>query len=339
MPRRQTGFSIIELMVAITLGLLILSGLAALFANASATRNELERNSRQIENGRYAIELLGDDIRLAGFYGELNVKALGAATTLPDPCSTTPADWAAAIPVAVFGYDNGAAKPSCIPSNYKPNTDIVVIRRASACEAGVGNCAALAGNQAYVQTSRCSDQIAATPYRLGLNGSTTWDMQTKACDASQLTKQRRYHVHIYYIATDNGSGDPVPTLTRLDFDGTSFTALPMVEGIEEFQLEYGIDTDGDGNVNGYGADPNTFTMAGCAACAPLDNWNNIVTVRVNLLARNIDTSPNYTDTKTYTIGRDAGGADIEITPGGAYRRHAYTGLVRVVNVAQRREVP
>jgi type IV pilus assembly protein PilW len=80
-------------------------------------------------------------------------------------------------------------------------------------------------------------------------------------------------------------------------------------------------------------------MAGCAACAPLDNWNNIVTVRVNLLARNIDTSPNYTDTKTYTIGRDAGGADIEITPGGAYRRHAYTGLVRVVNVAQRREVP
>ena len=339
MKRREAGFSIIELMVAITLGLIVLGGLAALFANASAARNELERNSRQIENGRFAIELLGDDLRLAGFYGELNVRSLGAATALPDPCSLDPVEWGKAIPVHVFGYDNGAGAPTCIPANLKPNTDIVVVRRVATCEAGVAGCAALVGGAAYIQTSRCSDQIAVTPYRLGLHGSTTWDMMKKNCVPAVTTTQRLYVVHIYYVATDNGSGSAIPTLTRLDFNGAAFTALPLVEGIEEFQVEYGIDVDLDGSPDGYGADPNTFTIAGCPACGAVDNWSNIVTVRVNLLARNIDASPNYVDTKTYTIGRTAAGADYNVTPGGAFRRHAYTGLVRVVNAAERRDTP
>jgi type IV pilus assembly protein PilW len=339
MKHREAGFSIIELMVAITLGLIILGGLAALFANASSARSELERNSRQIENGRFAIELLGDDLRIAGFYGELNVRSLGAATVLPDPCSLVPADWAAAIPLHVFGYDNGAGAPGCIPVNLKPNTDILVVRRVATCEAGVGGCPALVGGSAYIQTSRCSDQIAVTPYRLGLHGSTTWDMMKKDCNGGVTTTQRLYVVHIYYIATDNGSGSPIPTLTRLDFNGAAFTSLPMVEGIEEFQVEYGIDVDNDGSPDGYAADPNNFTLPGCPACAAIDNWNNVMTVRINLLARNIDPSPRYTDTKTYTIGRTVGGADYTVTPGGTYRRHAYTGLVRVVNAAERRDTP
>ena len=73
--RRQFGLSLIELMVSVTLGLLILSGVLVVFVNTSAARNEVERTSRQIENGRYASELLTEDLRLAGFYGELNVAS------------------------------------------------------------------------------------------------------------------------------------------------------------------------------------------------------------------------------------------------------------------------
>ena len=353
MKRREAGFSIIELMIAITLGLMVQAGLTALFANASAARNELERNSRQIENGRFAIELLGDDLRIAGFYGELNVRALPAPPPpgpLRDPCSLLPADWSAAITVAVFGYDNGAGAPGCIPANLKANTDILVVRRVATCEAGVAGCPGLVSGAAYIQTSRCSDQTASDPMRLGLHGSTTWDMMKKNCVPAVTTTQRAYVVHIYYIATDNGNGSPIPTLTRLDFNGAGFTALPMVEGIEWFNLEYGIDTDSDGSPEGYGADPNTFTIAGCTTCSAAENWANIVTVRINLLARNIDASPRYADNKTYTLGRDALGADITVAPPHAayvdingvshgYRRHAYSGLVRVVNVAERRDTP
>jgi type IV pilus assembly protein PilW len=71
----------------------------------------------------------------------------------------------------------------------------------------------------------------------------------------------------------------------------------------------------------------------------VNNWANVVAVRINLLARNGEASPGFTDAKTYTLGLDAAGAPITYTPNDAYHRHAYSTLVRVVNVSQRRETP
>ena len=105
--RRQAGLSLVELMVSITLGLLILSGVLVVFVNTSAARNEVERTSRQIENGRYAAELLSEDIRLAGFYGELNVGSPATLALPADPCSLLPGDWAEWMPIHLQGYDEG----------------------------------------------------------------------------------------------------------------------------------------------------------------------------------------------------------------------------------------
>ena len=62
----QGGFSLIELMIAITLGLLIMSGLTTIFVKNSQARSEIERSNRQLESGRYAMALLTDDLRMAG---------------------------------------------------------------------------------------------------------------------------------------------------------------------------------------------------------------------------------------------------------------------------------
>ena len=97
-PRSMAGVSLVELMIAMVLGLMILAGLATIFANSSRTREELERTSRQIENGRYAVDLLSEDLRLAGFYGELSVQAINPPNALQDPCSTDPLVWAVAMP-------------------------------------------------------------------------------------------------------------------------------------------------------------------------------------------------------------------------------------------------
>jgi type IV pilus assembly protein PilW len=331
------GISLVELMIAMVLGLIVLAGLASLFANTSAARNELERSSRQIENGRFAVEILSDDLRMAGFYGELNVAPLPAPGALPDPCSLTATDWGAAIPIAVQGYDNGAAAPGCLPGNLKPGTDIVVIRRAATCEAGKPGCEPLAASRPYVQASKCSPENVNTPYEIGLHGTASFPLRLRNCTTP--SGLRRYFVRIYFISTDNGAGQAIPTLKRLDFNGTGFVETPLVEGIEELNVEYGIDWDGDGSPNDYSADPTTFAKAGCGTCDATSNWFNVVTARINLLARNIEPSPNYTDKKKYSLGLDAGGDELTVEPGGAYRRHAYSGLVRIVNVAQRREKP
>lgn len=340
--RSMAGISIVELMIAMVLGLLVLAGLASIFAGSSAARQEMERSARQIENGRFAMELLGEDLRMAGFYGEFNVATLPVPGAMPDLCSVNVADWQAAMPISIQGYDNGAGFPAlCLPSNVKSGTDMLAVRRAATCEAGTPNCEPLVGNAPYIQVSKCSDttppENVATPFVLGLQGVAPFSLRLRNC--ATAAGQRRYYVRVYYVSNDNGDGAAIPTLKRLDMDGMAWVETPLVEGIEELNIEYGIDWDGDGNPNGYTTDPTNFTAAGCASCTAPNNWFNVVTARVNLLARNIEASPNYVDTKRYSLGLDAGGAEITVNPGGPYRRHAYTGVVRVVNVGQRREKP
>lgn len=344
-PRSMAGVSLVELMIAMLLGLIILAGLATIFANSSRSREELERASRQIENGRYAMETLSDDLRLAGFYGELSVLSLTPPTwptPPPDPCSTDPAVWTGAVFYHLQGYDNGAGAPVCIPTR-KADTDVIIVRRVAACEAGVAGCPPVQNSLPYVQVSKCATEQVATPYVLNTGGSGVHTLRLRNC--ATVAGLRQYFVRIYYISTDNGSGVAIPTLKRADFTGSGWVETPLVEGIEELNIEYGIDWTGpggtlpDGSPDSYTTDPTTAVPAGCTTCNAVSNWLNVVTVRINLLARNVDASPGYVDTKTYTLGRDAANAEITVTPGGPYRRHVHSGLVRIVNAAERRDLP
>lgn len=336
--RRQAGLSLIELMISITLGLLVLSGVLMVFVNTSASRNEVERTSRQIENGRFAVELISTDLRLAGFYGELDVAALAAPAAVPaDPCSLTPANWNAWIPVHIQGFDNASfVSANCPFENPKANTDVLVVRRARACAAAVAGCEAEVGGKPYIQVGLCGE--VTDTHRLGLSGGIGFDLQKKDC--ATPADLREYLVHIYYVSTENGSGVNVPTLKRFELnkDG-AFESMPLVEGIEEFQVEYGLDTDGDGAPDSYAANPSDFPKGACAGACPITNWLNVVTVRIHLLARNLETSPGFTDAKTYQLGNDIDGNPVEVTPGLAFRRHVYSSLVRVANVAGRRDKP
>ena len=82
-------------------------------------------------------------------------------------------------------------------------------------------------------------------------------------------------MHIYFIANNNDPGDGVPTLKRAELgtNGT-FSIVPLVEGIENLQFEYGLDTNGDGMPDAVSADPGTYN--GCAAdpCY-IANWLNV----------------------------------------------------------------
>lgn len=350
--RTQRGLSLIELMISITLGLIILTAIALVFLNASNARTELERVSRQIENGRYAIDVLTNDLRLAGFYGELDVATAVPATSLPtNPCSLTAGDWNTGIPVHVQGYDNnGFTSANCTLTNRKSNTDVLVVRRVRTCVAGAAGCGTVDTGRPYLQVSLCSTDVGVgalgtDKHVLGVQGTATYPFRKKDCTAA--ADKRLYYVHIYYISTDNGAGQAIPTLKRLDLDYSSgsltWTDSPLVEGIEEFNLEYGIDQDGDGAPDVYTADPNDYPVGTCSGACPLNNWINAVTVQMHVLARNLEASSEFTDTKTYVLGVDKNGAAVTVTPVGPtdnkYRRHVYSGLVRIANISNRRDTP
>ena len=81
------GISLVELMVAMVLGLILLLGVTTVALNASQSYGELNKASQQLENGRYAMQVLRDDVRHAGFYGEYT--ALVTPVSLVDPCSVS----------------------------------------------------------------------------------------------------------------------------------------------------------------------------------------------------------------------------------------------------------
>ena len=336
-PRREAGLSLIELMVSMTLGLMILSGVLTVFFNASAARNEVERTNRQIENGRFAVELIATDLRLAGFYGEFDGASAAAPAALPaDPCSLAAADWSAWLALHVQGYDGaGFASANCALADLKANTDVLVIRRARTCAAGVAGCEAALAGQPYIQASLCASEVIS--HKLGLEGATAFDLKKKDCTAT--AGKRQYYVRIYFIGTDNGAGVNVPTLKRLELTGAGWSTNALVEGIEEFNLEYGLDADGDGAPDVYVADPSDHPKGACAGACPVNNWRNVVTVRFHVLARNLEVSPGYADAKTYDLGADADGNPVTVSPGGPYRRHVYSSLVRIANAAGRRDTP
>jgi len=339
--QRQRGLSLIELMVAIAIAALLLLGLSTLFASSSKNFAENEKSSRQIENGRYAMDLLAEDLRHAGFYGEvgsvttLPITPIAMPTALPDPCDTAVANVKAALPLPIQGVDSPDTAPSCLVSQLA-GTDAIVIRRANTSTIPAASAVA---SEYYTQTAFCS--TATTVFDLKQSGFT---LQNKDCNAGNPSPIRKYHVHIYFISScSRGTGtggacqtgdDAIPTLKRMELGTSGFTVTPLVEGIEQLQVEYGLDTNNDGSADTYTAKP-----TGGNAAAIVTAWSQVVSVRLYVLARNVDVSNGYTDTKTYPMGLKADNTANTFSPGGSYKRHGYSELVRLVDIAQRKETP
>ncbi|HEX5539765.1 MAG TPA: PilW family protein [Methylophilaceae bacterium] len=336
--KNMHGFSLVELMIGLTLGLLVLASVSAVFISTSNTRNEMERAGKQIENGRYAMQLLTDDLRQAGFYGEYDPSDLPTPTTMPNPCTTDTSEMKNALPIHVQGYDLGTSAPTCI-SDLKPNTDIVVLRRASGCVAGATGCEAQDSDYFYYQTTLCNDQLGEFPSSINhfiiSNDNASFTLTKRDCTTS--ADLRKYITRIYFIANNNVSGDGVPTLKRAELTVAGTTIVPLVEGIENLQLSYGLDTTGnDGVPDVYAAAPETYN--GCSGTACVDNWRNAMTVSISLLSKSTETTPGYKDTNTYIVGNDAAGVEQSFGPfNDQYKRHVYDSVVRINNPAGRRE--
>ena len=89
MPRHQAGFSLVELMIAITLGLIVLLAIGSIYIGSQQTYRVQEDNARIQEAGRYALEVLGRSIRQAGANAEMNFNKTATALqcNVPGVCN------------------------------------------------------------------------------------------------------------------------------------------------------------------------------------------------------------------------------------------------------------
>lgn len=398
----QKGFSLIELMIAIAIGLLITTTLIALFLNINRTNNELAKTNSQIENGRFAMQLLQDDLIHAGYWGsyvpqfdDLTVAGTptDAPTAVPDPClEYSAADWNAthknnliAIPVQAYATTppSGAGCVTDLSTNKKANTDVLVVRHAETCLPGDTNCEADVAGKLYFQSSQSYFLPLPRPipetncpsttltgdtaaYVLTTAGFNT--LHKKDC-STVITEKRKFVSNIYYIRDyASTTGDAIPTLMVSQFDLVGGVlahqaAVPLVEGIEGFNVELGVDSLSDNGTNiitnadatklytaaliwddpenlispvnrGDGRPDGAFIRCTDAAPCTAAQLTNTVVVKLYVLARADKVSAGYTDTKTYALGTTTLGPYND-----GFKRHVFSTTVRLNNISGRRETP
>jgi type IV pilus assembly protein PilW len=380
---RDRGFGLVELMVSMLIGLVIIAALVTLFVNTSGNNRELARANSMIENGRFAIKVLEDDLAHAGYWGayvpaydDQNSIAVPAAppagdlpTAVPNPClAYSTANWNATyvtnligIPVQAYDDDEAAGLDDCenpgpldVIEHHLAGTDVLVVRHADlAPVCGSAPCDADDPGNLYMQPGLCLSDTA--PYVFGTSGYTV--MHQLNCTAQ--AERRKFVSHIYYVRDHAVTHtDGIPTLVRSEFDldGTlrHQTPVALVEGIQAFRIEFGVDdlskTDEpvDYAVAVNWADPldrATPRNRGDGApdgpyirCSPdcaLEELMNVTSAKIYILARSREASPSYTDTKTYTLG-SAG----TVGPfNDNFKRHVFTTTVRMPNIAGRRISP
>jgi type IV pilus assembly protein PilW len=373
--RRQGGFGLVELMISMLIGLVIIGALVTLFVNTSGSNRELARANSMIENGRFAIKVLEDDLVHAGYWSGFvpmfddqtsNDVPTDVPTAVPDPClAYDPADWDAAYKTNLVGlplqaYDDPAAVGTCVAAgiinDYQAGTDLLVVRHTEPCVAGEGGyCEADIAGNLYMQASYCATD--ASPYVFDTAG---YDLTQLDC--ATLAEKRKFVSDIYYIRDYAvTAGDGIPTLVRSQFNldaglGTLAQREPvaLVEGIEAFRIELGVDdvsktgaaVDYTAAVDWFDPDDRTTPTnrgdgvpdgdyARCSPACTVDELMNVTSARIYLLARSREASPNYTDSKTYTLGTAGAVGPFNDN----FKRHVFTTTVRLTNISGRRVTP
>lgn len=280
--RKQKGLSLVEIMIAMLLGLFLTGGIMQIFASSRMTYKVHEATSRMQETGRMAIEVLARDIRMADFWG--CASDLGNVVNNLDSAGTGFVDYLAG---GVVGTDGGSGPDSLmlrggvdmdlgveppygpqasanikVPSNSLSQGDIVF---AADCTGGdifqITNSNPDSGVLVHNTGATVSpgNSNETNPLCPGSNAHCL--SRIYGADAKVMMPQE-----IFYEIAEGSEGH-----LALFRNGEEF-----LDGVEDLQLLYGEDTDGS-NVANYYVPANQVTDMG-----------NVISIRFAVVARSYD---------------------------------------------------
>lgn len=322
--RQQYGVSLIELMITLVIGTILLIGAMRVYQQSRTTYRVNENISRLQENARYAIDILDPDLRLASNWGLTNLaEAVRGRTGTPGALPNIGTDCAPGYyadllnttagvnGTSMVGAIDGTNVPviGCINAGYQAGSDILVVRHASAAPV------VPAAGVVHVQSSRTDNLLftgAAIPPGFGVG-----------------TQTFRLINHTYYVNTDSPTlGPGIPSLRRVRLaPGPTMIDEEIIPGVEDFQIQLGIDTDADLAANRFVNADNPIVTPGNPAFNPT---LQIVAVRVWLRMRADLVEIGFTDDAAYAY------ADQNVAPiNDGFRRLLITKTILLNNTRAR----
>jgi type IV pilus assembly protein PilW len=252
--QRQGGLSLVELLVAIALGLLILLGVISIFSASRGNYQFQQSSSAVQESGRIALEVMSRDIRMTGFSGCNNINFTRNRT-----------DAVFSNAVALSGVNSpAAATPDTITlvRGSEGLTTVAAGAQAALTTAPLTDVAAIgspAPNDRILFTDCSSTEVATV---LNTAGNVITLANPLVGIYGPASRVLRYETVVYSVAGGQ--------LMR-SINGGAPQAL--VENVQNLKFTYGVDNNGDRSVDEYIADP--------GAVAPV-RWGEVMAVNVNL---------------------------------------------------------
>jgi len=299
------GFTLLEWMLATTIGLFLLAGIFSLYVASRNNTHQLQTYNELQENGRLAMNLLLQDLRQTGFFGDYSGQGLRlndavisrVKLTTGNDCldergaqgSTLPSSDANGVLrpfLARHTNHNGVlnADLSCLShTKLQPDSDVLALKRVIGAPINSQNIALnplriyLAGNvnQVLFFAGKDSDPRGLVAH---LAGARIWEFQN----------------HVYYVQEINGV--PELRLIQLTDQMRATYSLPLVQGVEKMRILLAVDGSipADGIADIY-LPPEKISPA---------IWNTfaITGIRLFLLVRELEGSPGYRNEQVYQLG-------------------------------------
>lgn len=329
MKRTHSGMSLVELMVALVIGSILIIGAVYVYTRSRASYSVNETISRLQENARYAMSTIEPDIRLANYWGLINDAAIitGRAGNSPlDVDAGCGADLELDLLRAIEGTNNDYAL-ACTPGGpagtEQAGADTIIVRHADEAVS------APQANVLQVYTTRQGSASALFADGAAPGALTVDPIYGPQAEVHDLV------VRAYYIAASSSAGDDVPSLRRHSLvAGPTFRDEEIIPGVEDLQIQFGIDTGADDNGDGAPDDrdgngrPDRYNGIASRYVNPgdpaLDNAQ-VVSVRLWLRVRAEQPEVGYRDNRTYEY------ADVSFTADDSFRRMLVSRTIQIRN--------
>ncbi len=276
----QRGLSMVELMVAITIGLLVSAGLIQIFASSKQTYRIEEALSRVQESGRFALNFITNDVRMASYWGcqsnSANVNNdLSAGAGYIDYSGS-----------AISGTDGGGTTPDSLTLNGADTTGYSLQAAASAVTTPLQISATndlKSGDVVVVSDCSGGDIFQITGSDPSGTGTVEHDLAVGTPGNGQQlanlygTDAAVYHVH-EIIYTVKAGADGQNALWR-SVDGAD---QEIVDDVTNLQILYGEDTNNDDSVDRY-VDAGNVT-----------DFNNVYSMKVQITVQTAEDQTSLT---------------------------------------------
>jgi len=290
MSRKQNGFSLLELLLSMLIGLIIIGGVMSLYINTRDTQRVSEDQMQMVSDARFVMETLGYDLHHAGSWGASNLQQGIDCQKNYDNCSfgddlpTATGDCSnfdyADLRRPVFGTDdsNAVYGGNCASTNYQPNTDVLQTRYADA--AAVAS-ASLASGTIYLRANTEGGKLFEATGADGIPDHNFYKW-TPFDTTNAVTSNFPMVSHVYYVSSETDPGDGIPSLRRASLvNGPEMDDEILISGVEDLQVQYGIpDT-----ATNPGDNKTVARYVNAGSIADDEMWQKVTAVKVYVLMR------------------------------------------------------